>query len=111
MATRRWFRLRALVALLLFGGNDGGAQLLDAVVFHRHSAPVEITRINAGDNCHSERCDLGAPIAAPPPVTAPGIGYRFEPVYRSAEPVAPADAPRLDLPAVPLGSRAPPLQA
>ena len=108
MVTSLSSRLRALFALALFATSDGGAQLLDAVIFHRHPAAPEVTRINSGDDCHAERCDLGAPIAAPPPVAPPNWGFRLEPAQRRIAIVAPADAPRTLLATSPLGSRAPP---
>jgi hypothetical protein len=111
MVTRWSSQLRALLALALFATSDGGAQLLDAVVYHSHPVKAETTRLNAGDHCHAENCELGAPIASPPPLTPPDVGDRFEPVYRRAVAVVPADAPRTTRPAVPLGSRAPPLQS
>ena len=110
----RWSsRLRALLAVALFATSDGGAQLLDAVVFHSHPAQAgaEGARLNAGDHCHAERCELGVPITSPPPITPPDVGDRFEPLYRRTVAVIPADAPRITVVTAPLGPRAPPAES
>ena len=111
MVTRRSSRLRALLALTLFAQGDGAMQLADALVFHTRTAHIEVAHVSAGDRCHSERCELGAPYASPPPIIPPEAGDRFAAVYRRAEPVAPAAPPRTLLRASPLGSRAPPFPA
>jgi hypothetical protein len=98
-------RFRALLALALFALGGGAEQLLDAVLYHRGVAPVEQARVNAGDQCHSERCELGAPIATPPPAEPPPVDGRLEPPVRRtagvrflaalrATPAARAHAPR-----------------
>ncbi|HEY3934330.1 MAG TPA: hypothetical protein VGL65_06885 [Gemmatimonadales bacterium] len=103
-------RIRALLALALFGMSEGGAQMLDAVVFHRHpvSAQSEIPRVNAPDHCHSEECDLGTPLAPPPPIAAPIAISQFVAITFRVPLPSPVDAPRCSLPNAPLGSRAPP---
>ena len=79
MIARTSHRIRAIVALALFATSDGGAQLLDALVFHSRPERPDVARLNSGDHCHAERCELGAPIASPPPLTlAIGVG-RLEP--------------------------------
>ncbi len=105
-------QIRALLALALFGTSDGGAQLLDAVVFHSHPpAHADVPRINDGDHCHAEKCDLGAPIASPPPVAAPIALVRLELIAFLVSIAIPTDAPRSALASSPLGSRAPPLRS
>jgi hypothetical protein len=111
MVNGRWRRLRILLSLGLFATSAGGAQLLDAIVFHSGPVRVDVARFNAGDHCHSERCELGAPIVSPPPITPPAHGGRVEPPGRDVAAPAPADAPRGEAPAGPLGSRAPPLHS
>ena len=108
MTTATRHRFRAFLALLLFGLGNGGAQLLDAVVFHGGPAHAEVNRVNSGDHCHAEQCDLGAPIVSPPPVDPPLVAGRFAPPTRLALVQVPSDAPRSAAPAGPLGSRAPP---
>lgn len=111
MVNRRLSRLRALVALVLFSTSGGGEQLLDALVFHSHPTPAAGPRVNAGDHCHAETCELGVPITSPAPIAPPdGVGS-FEPPTRRATVTAPPDAPRTTLATTPLGSRAPPEQS
>jgi hypothetical protein len=111
MINRRSSQLRAFIALVLFSTSGGGAQLLDALVFHSHPAPASGPRVNAGDHCHAETCELGVPITSPPQVAPPDIHGRFEPPTRRATAVTPTDAPRTTLAAAPLGSRAPPARS
>ena len=111
MVNRRSSRLRALVALVLFSTSGGGEQLLDALVFHSHPTVPAGPRINAGDHCHAETCELGVPITSPPPIAPPGADGRFEPPTRRAAVVTPVDPPRTTATPTALGSRAPPLHA
>ena len=94
MVTRRLHRLRTLLSLVLFVTSGGGAQLVDAIVFHSGPVRVDVARVNAGDHCHAERCDLGAPIASPPPLAPPIGAGRTEPPSHRITALAPADAPR-----------------
>ncbi|HEX3928319.1 MAG TPA: hypothetical protein VHW65_09990 [Gemmatimonadales bacterium] len=102
-------RVRSIVALALFALSGGGAQLADALVFHRGPPRADVERMNAGDHCHGESCDLGAPIVSPPPAFVPYHDGRFAPPTRALAAVAPADAPRPAIRARSLGSRAPPI--
>jgi hypothetical protein len=111
MVTRRLHRLRTLLSLALFVTSGGGAQLLDAIVFHSGPVGVDVARVNAGDHCHAERCELGAPIASPPPLAPPVGDGRAEPPTNRVTGLAPADAPRSTVVAGPLGSRAPPVRS
>ncbi|HEY4320786.1 MAG TPA: hypothetical protein VGM77_06340 [Gemmatimonadales bacterium] len=105
-------RLRALLAVALFIQGDGGAQLLDALVFHsRPATAINGPRVNNDDHCHSERCDLGAPIATPPPVSPAPSVHRVEAVVFQVAVVLPVDPPRSVPSNAPLGSRAPPLHS
>jgi hypothetical protein len=107
----RWSRLRTLVALLLFSTANGGAQVFDALVFHSHPVQALLPRLEGADHSHADRCELGAPIASPPPVTPPDLGDRFEPRVRRVRVARPIVAPCPTLFTTPLGSRAPPLSA
>jgi hypothetical protein len=111
MVIRRSSRLRAFLALVLFSTSGGGEQLLDALVFHSHPVKDVGPRVNAGDHCHAEKCELGVSISSPPPIAPPDGDGRFEPPTRRATAITPADAPRATLVTAPLGSRAPPLQS
>ena len=108
----RWApRLRALLAILLFGFGGGGAQLADALIYHNHPVPASPdARLNAGDHCHSEKCDLGAPITSVPPVTLVSYAGRFALASRERLTPAPLDAPRTIVTIGALGSRAPPVR-
>jgi hypothetical protein len=111
MIARASHRIRAFVALVLFGTGGGGDQLLDALVFHSRPEQPDVIRMNAGDHCHAERCQLGVPIVTPPP-HAPAVGDgRFEPPSHRTIAAAPLDAPRSAVVAGPLGSRAPPVRS
>jgi hypothetical protein len=104
-------RIRAFVALTLLTMSGGGVQLADALVFHSGVARADVARVNAGDHCHAERCELGAPIASPPPLAPPVGDGRVEPPSSRVTALAPADAPRSAVVAGPLGSRAPPVRS
>lgn len=109
MSTRWLHRVRALLALAMFATSDGGEQLLDALLFHgRPAASQDIPRVNDVDHCHAEKCELGAPIASPPPASPPDLAGRFETISFRVAVVAPSDPPRSAIANAPLGSRAPP---
>lgn len=111
MIARASYRIRAVVALALFATSGGGVQLVDALMFHSRPEHTDVVRLNAGDHCHAERCELGAPIVSPPP-PAPAISDgRFEPLSHRGIALAPVDAPRSTVVAGPLGSRAPPVRS
>lgn len=68
-------RLRSLLAVLLFATANGGGQLLDAVLFHRGRVEVDAVRLNSGDRCHAEHCDLSVPpVTSLPASGEPGPG-------------------------------------
>jgi hypothetical protein len=100
-----------LLALAVFAQGDGAVQLADALVFHTRTVRIEVDHVHGTDRCHAERCELGVPIASPPPITQPDVGDRFAVVYRRADPPAPTNPPRTLALTSPLGSRAPPSQA
>ena len=97
-----------MLALAIFATSDGGTQLLDAILFHRGPVHPDVVRVNAPDRCHSERCELGAPITTSPPAEARLAVPRLEPPRRLATLPVPHDAPRAVAAVRPLGSRAPP---
>lgn len=68
MLSRRTRALRSVLALVLFSTSGGAEQLADAILFHGRVTAAEPVRVNSGDHCHAEQCDLGVPIATPPPV-------------------------------------------
>ncbi len=111
MLTPRRSRLRAAIALAVFAMASGAPQLADALVYHRKPEPAPITRMNAGDHCHAESCDLDEKLATPPPVSPPEDGGRLMSPVRAARLPAPPDAPRTRAPSGPIGSRAPPRSA
>jgi len=111
MTARRVPRLRAIAALALFALASGAAQVADGLVYHRRPEPVPITRINAGDHCHAESCDLDERLATPPPVSTPDDVGRLEPPVREAEPQPPAETPRTRVRPGSISSRAPPAVA
>jgi hypothetical protein len=111
MLSRRVTRLRASIAVAIFAMASGAPQLADGLVYHRKPEPVPITRINAGDHCHAESCDLDEKLATPPPASPPEDGGRLEPPIRAAGLPVPVDAPRTRAPSGPIGSRAPPTTA
>lgn len=104
-------RIRAFVALALFATSSGGEQLLDGLLFHRQPARPEMVRVNAGDQCHAERCELGVRIVSPPPLPLAMGDGRFEPPSRRFVILAPANAPPSAVAAGPVGSRAPPVHS
>src|ERR1017187_10074759 len=111
MIARASHPIRAVIALALFATSGGGVQLVDALVFHSRPERPDAVRGNAGDHCHAERCELGAPIVSPPPpALAVGPG-RLEPPSRRPIALAAADAPRSPVVPGPLGSRAPPVRS
>jgi hypothetical protein len=111
MIARASHPIRAVIALALFATSGGGVQLVDALVFHSRPERPDAVRVNAGDHCHAERCELGAPIVSPPPpALAMGAG-RLEPPSHRTIALVPADAPRSTVVAGPLGSRAPPVRS
>ncbi|MGH7523287.1 MAG: hypothetical protein ACREK8_03185 [Gemmatimonadales bacterium] len=112
MLLSRLPKLRALVAILLFAGSEGAPQLFDALAFHsgrRYHA--EVLGLNNGKHCHAEKCDLGARIAPPPPVSLPNLGDRFTLISFSVAVFGRCDPPRTVPANAPLGSRAPPLNS
>src|ERR1019366_407286 len=111
MIARASHRIRAFVALVLFGTGGGGDQLLDALVFHSRPAGPAVVRMNSGDHCHAERCELGVPIVSPPPQAPAMAACRFAPPSRRTVALTPLDAPRSAVVAGPLGSRAPPVRS
>jgi hypothetical protein len=111
MIARASYRIRAVVALALFATSGGGAQLVDALLFHSRPERPDAVRVNAGDHCHAERCELGAPIVSPPPPALAMDAGRLEPLSHRTIALVPADAPRNAVVAGPLGSRAPPVRS
>ncbi|MGH7582129.1 MAG: hypothetical protein ACREL5_02755 [Gemmatimonadales bacterium] len=111
MKTGWGHRLRAVLALAIFATSVGGTQLLDALLFHRGPMRPDVVRISAPDRCHSENCELGAPMATSPPAQSRLAAPRFELPHRAAVALLPDDAPRAIAAPGPLGSRAPPALA
>ncbi|MEO5799663.1 MAG: hypothetical protein ABIZ70_04295 [Gemmatimonadales bacterium] len=103
-------RVRSLVAMVLFGGGTL-VPFADALVFHSGTVRKSEIHIESRDaNCHVERCELGAPVAAAPPAEALPSPGRFTPVVYSACSSTTVDTPRDRAPVGVLGARAPPLQ-
>ncbi len=101
-----------MFAVLLFGLASGGAQLADALIYHNHPAPhAADPRVNAGDHCHSERCDLGAPITTASPPSALPHAAHLAVASRTRAVAAPVDVPRTLRVSGSLGSRAPPVRS
>ena len=111
MLSRRVARIRAVLAVAIFAMASGAPQLADGLVYHRKPEPVPITRMNAGDHCHAESCDLDEKLATPPPASPPDDGGRLEPPVRAARQLMPVVVPRTRAPSGPIGSRAPPRTA
>lgn len=101
-------RTRALLGLLLFVLGTIGVPAFDAWVLH-DTPLANIAHVESLENdCHAERCVLGAPATPAAPATQPVATGRFIPAHFTSPPVAPRQVVRLRLSSSVLGSRAPP---
>lgn len=101
-------RGRALLGLVLFVLGTLGVPAFDAWLLH-DVPQADIAHVESPENdCHAERCALGAPTTPATPASSPIATGRLSPARFAPPPAAPA---RLVLPrhsSSVLGSRAPP---